>query len=63
VSLQFALVDALRGVIVQVLLRKIGGGRLPAREVLLNTPAVSTDRRRQDLAAAAGDRGSDAATA
>jgi twitching motility protein PilT len=25
-----------------VLLRKIGGGRLPAREVLVNTPAVST---------------------
>ena len=25
-----------------MLLRKIGGGRLPAREVLLNTPAVST---------------------
>jgi len=27
---------------VQVLLRKIGGGRVPAREVLLNTPAVSS---------------------
>jgi twitching motility protein PilT len=25
-----------------VLLRKVGGGRLPAREVLLNTPAVSS---------------------
>ena len=25
-----------------MLLRKVGGGRLPAREVLLNTPAVSS---------------------
>ena len=32
----------LRGVIVQMLLRKVGGGRLAAREVLLNTPAVSS---------------------
>jgi twitching motility protein PilT len=40
-QVQFALADSLRGVIVQTLLRKIGGGRLPAREVLLNTPAVS----------------------
>jgi twitching motility protein PilT len=39
---QMALADSLRGVIAQVLLRKIGGGRLPAREVLLNTPAVSS---------------------
>src|SRR4029077_20284032 len=39
---QFALAESLRGVIVQVLLHKIGGGRLPAREVLLNTPAVSS---------------------
>src|SRR6185503_15776084 len=39
---QMALADSLRGVVVQVLLRKIGGGRLPAREVLLNTPAVSS---------------------
>ena len=39
---QVALSDSLRGVIVQVLLRKNGGGRLPAREVLLNTPAVSS---------------------
>jgi twitching motility protein PilT len=38
---QFALANSLRGVVVQALLRKIGGGRLPAREVLLNTPAVS----------------------
>jgi twitching motility protein PilT len=41
-QVQFALADSLRGVIVQVLLKKIGGGRLPAREVLLNTPAVSS---------------------
>ena len=41
-QVQMALADSLRGVIVQVLLRKIGGGRLPAREVLLNTPAVSS---------------------
>jgi twitching motility protein PilT len=41
-QVQFALAESLRGVIVQVLLHKIGGGRLPAREVLLNTPAVSS---------------------
>ena len=41
-QVQFALADSLRGVIVQVLLRKAGGGRLPARELLLNTPAVSS---------------------
>ena len=40
-QVQFALADSLRGVVVQVLLRKVGGGRLPARELLLNTPAVS----------------------
>jgi twitching motility protein PilT len=40
-QVQMALADSMRGVIAQVLLRKIGGGRLPAREVLLNTPAVS----------------------
>ena len=40
-QVQLALADSLRGVIVQTLLRKVGGGRLPAREVLLNTPAVS----------------------
>ena len=41
-QVQMALADSLRGVIVQMLLRKVGGGRLPAREVLLNTPAVSS---------------------
>ena len=40
-QVQMALSDSLRGVVAQVLLKKIGGGRLPAREVLLNTPAVS----------------------
>jgi twitching motility protein PilT len=40
-QVQMALAESMRGVIAQVLLRKIGGGRLPAREVLLNTPAVS----------------------
>jgi pilus retraction protein PilT len=41
-QIQMALADSMRGVVAQVLLRKIGGGRLPAREVLLNTPAVSS---------------------
>jgi twitching motility protein PilT len=41
-QVQIALANSLRGVIVQTLLRKVGGGRLPAREVLLNTPAVSS---------------------
>jgi twitching motility protein PilT len=39
---QLAIADNLRGVISQVLVRKIGGGRTPAREILLNTPAVSS---------------------
>src|SRR4029450_5439587 len=34
-QVQLAMAGSLRAVIVQVLLRKIGGGRLPAREVLL----------------------------
>src|SRR5437763_10331191 len=37
-----SLADSMRGVIAQALLRKKGGGRVPAREVLLNTPAVSS---------------------
>lgn len=40
-QIQFALADCLRGVVVQALLKKSGGGRVAAREVLLNTPAVS----------------------
>ena len=35
------LATALRGVIAQVLLRRVTGGRVAAREILLNTPAVS----------------------
>jgi twitching motility protein PilT len=38
---QHALARALRGVVAQVLLRKSGGGRLAARELLLNTPPVA----------------------
>jgi twitching motility protein PilT len=37
-----ALAENLRGIIAQSLLRKPGGGRLAAREVLLNTPAVAS---------------------
>jgi twitching motility protein PilT len=40
-QVQFSLAGSLRGVVVQVLLKKNGGGRVAAREVLLNTPAVS----------------------
>jgi twitching motility protein PilT len=39
--IQHALARALRGVVAQVLLRKSGGGRLAARELLLNTPPVA----------------------
>jgi twitching motility protein PilT len=39
---QLSIADTLRGIISQVLVRKVGGGRTPAREVLLNTPAVSS---------------------
>jgi twitching motility protein PilT len=41
-QVQIALAQNLRGVIVQVLLNKSGGGRLAARELLLNTPAVAS---------------------
>ncbi len=41
-QVQIALADSLRGVIAQVAAAQVGGGRLPAREVLLNTPAVSS---------------------
>ncbi len=40
-QVQLAMAENLRGIVAQVLLRKTGGGRLPAREVLLNTPAVA----------------------
>ncbi len=39
-QVQLSLAQNLRGVVSQVLLRKTGGGRLAAREVLMNTPAV-----------------------
>jgi len=41
-QVQLALADNVRGVIAQVLLKKVGGGRTAARELLLNTPAVSS---------------------
>jgi twitching motility protein PilT len=40
-QVQLALADNLRGVVVQVLLPRMGGGRVAAREILLNTPAVA----------------------
>jgi twitching motility protein PilT len=40
-KVQLALAENLRGIVVQVLLRKSGGGRVAAREVLLNTSAVA----------------------
>ena len=33
--------ESLRGVVAQVLCRKIGGGRVAAREILLTIPAIS----------------------
>jgi twitching motility protein PilT len=39
-QVQLSLAQSLRGVAAQVLLRRIAGGRIAAREVLLNTPAV-----------------------
>jgi twitching motility protein PilT len=39
---QLALAKNLRGVVAQVLLHRISGGRVAAREVLLNTPAVAS---------------------
>jgi twitching motility protein PilT len=41
-QVQLALAENLRGMVAQVLVRKTGGGRLAAREVLLNTPAVAS---------------------
>jgi twitching motility protein PilT len=40
-KVQWSLAGALRGIVSQVLLRKLRGGRAAAREVLLNTPAVA----------------------
>ncbi len=39
---QTALAESLRGIVAQVLLRKSSGGRLAARELLLNTEAVAS---------------------
>ena len=39
---QLMVAEGLRGVVVQVLVRKTSGGRLAAREVLLNTPAIAS---------------------
>ncbi len=40
-QVQTMLAEGLRGVVAQVLLRKAGGGRVAARELLLNTPPVA----------------------
>jgi twitching motility protein PilT len=40
-KVQSGLAENLRGIVAQVLLRKMGGGRVAAREVLLNTSAVA----------------------
>ncbi len=40
-KVQLGLAENLRGIVVQVLLRKIGGGRVAAREVLLNMSPVA----------------------
>ena len=40
-EVQLSLAESLRGIVGQVLVRKTGGGRLAAREVLLNTGAVA----------------------
>jgi twitching motility protein PilT len=39
---QVMLAEGLRGAVSQVLLRKAGGGRVAAREVILNTPAITS---------------------
>lgn len=41
-QVQLALAENIRGIVAQVLLRKTAGGRLAAREILLNTPAVAS---------------------
>src|SRR5205085_1811293 len=52
---QLALADNLRAVVAQVLLAKTGGGRVPAREILMRTDAVArliAERKSDQLAAA-----------
>jgi twitching motility protein PilT len=41
-KVQLGLAENLRGIVAQALLRKSGGGRVAAREVLLNTSPVAT---------------------
>jgi twitching motility protein PilT len=41
-QLQTTVAETLRGVVAQVLLRKSGGGRVAARELLLGSPAVAS---------------------
>jgi twitching motility protein PilT len=41
-TVQLALAQHLRGVVVQALVPRSSGGRIPARELLLNTPPVAT---------------------
>jgi len=51
-GIQSLLAERMRGAIVQVLLRKVGGGRAAAREVVLATSAVArvlADGQVQDL--------------
>jgi twitching motility protein PilT len=40
-QIRVMLSESLRGVVCQTLCKKIGGGRVAAREILLTTPAVS----------------------
>jgi twitching motility protein PilT len=40
-KIRASLANTLRGVVAQVLLRRVKGGRVVAREILLNTPAVA----------------------
>jgi twitching motility protein PilT len=40
-AIQALLAESLRGVVGQVLLRKTGGGRVAARELLLNSPSIA----------------------
>ena len=40
-QIRVMLSESLKGVIAQVLLKKIGGGRVPAREILISNHAVS----------------------
>ncbi len=47
-KIRASLAGALRGVVGQVLLRKAKGGRIAAREILVNTPAVATLLREGD---------------